>query len=65
MKWNNVKDLQPEAFRRLTGIKRTTFDKMIEILTEAHAKKKAQGGRPSKLYPTKFILRQRIYENCH
>ena len=56
MKWNNVKDLQPEAFRRLTGIKRTTFDKMIEILTEAHAKKKAQGGRPSKLSLEEMLL---------
>jgi len=32
MKFEMVKELDEEKFRRLTGVKRTTFDRMIEIL---------------------------------
>lgn len=46
MKYENVKHLKPEDFRRLTGIKRATFDKMIEILTEEDEKKRRRGGKP-------------------
>ena len=41
--------LEDEKFRRLTGVKRATFDKMITVLQEAEIKKKARGGRKSKL----------------
>jgi len=40
---------EAEKFRRLTGVYPTTFNKMMEILTEAHRKKKSKGGRPNKL----------------
>lgn len=56
MKWNHIKVLQPELFRRLTGVKQTTFDKMIKILREAHANKKIQGGRPNKLSIEEMLL---------
>jgi hypothetical protein len=36
-------------FRRVTGVKRGTFKKMIEILAAAERKKKARGGRPNNL----------------
>ena len=36
-------------FRRLTGVLPETFEKMVELLREAHQKKKARGGRPNKL----------------
>ena len=36
-------------FRRLTGVKKTTFDKMLEILVSAHNIKRNKGGRNSKL----------------
>lgn len=49
MKWENIKGLQPQQFRRITGVKRYTFEKMIEILIAADAQKKARGGRPNKL----------------
>ncbi len=49
MKHNQAKDLSAEQFRRLTGVKRSTFEKMLEILTEADERKKAKGGRKSKL----------------
>jgi len=45
MKYNQIKDLHEESFRRLTGVKRKTFEKMLEILREADRKKKAAGGR--------------------
>ena len=32
MKFETVKELDEEKFRRLTGVKRTTFDRMVEIL---------------------------------
>ena len=49
MKYEQVKSLSDEQFRRLTGVKRSTFDKMIEILEEADKKKKTKGGRRKKL----------------
>jgi hypothetical protein len=36
-------------FRRLTGIKRRTFNRMVEILLESESKKKQQGGKPNHL----------------
>ena len=49
MKYEQIKELDKEKFRRLTGVKRATFDKMITILQEAEINKKARGGRKSKL----------------
>ncbi len=49
MKYEQIKKLEEEKFRRLTGVKKETFDKMISILQEAEIKKKAKGGRNSKL----------------
>lgn len=49
MKFNNLKNKPEEVFRRLTGVKRATFDKMIEILTKADTKKHKKGGRPHSL----------------
>lgn len=49
MFWINAKDLKDEDFKRLTGIKRSTFGKMIGILKEAEFAKKARGGKPNKL----------------
>lgn len=49
MKWEDIKKLDEESFRRLTGVKKATFTKMTEILEVAHRKKKSRGGRPNKL----------------
>jgi Helix-turn-helix of DDE superfamily endonuclease len=49
MKYEQIKNLQTLKFRRLTGVKKATFNKMISILREAEIKKKAKGGRNSKL----------------
>lgn len=49
MKYSQIKDLKEELFRRLTGIKAGTFNRMVQILSEADKKKKAKGGRRNKL----------------
>jgi hypothetical protein len=49
MKYKTVNNLEEEAFRRLTGVKRATFNKMAEILREANKAKKRKGGRNNKL----------------
>lgn len=56
MKFDTIKNLKPEDFRRLTGVKRETFNKMIEIIEEATRVKKAKGGRPNKLTISDMIL---------
>jgi len=49
MKYDQIKLLEDEKFRRLTGVKKATFENMTLILEEAEIKKKARGGRRSKL----------------
>lgn len=49
MKSNQIFILGDEKFRRLTGIKRATFKKIVEILQEADKNKRSKGGRKSKL----------------
>jgi hypothetical protein len=49
MKYPQIQGLEEEKFRRLTGVKRSTFEKMISILNDADIKKKAKGGRKNKL----------------
>lgn len=44
-KYKEIERLSNEDFRRLTGVKRSTFLKMLEILQEAEVKKKSLGGR--------------------
>src|ERR1035438_9351832 len=72
-KYEHVASLKDSQFKRLTGVKRPTFEHMVKILSAADAAKKARGGRPSKLcvedrlllaleylreYPTYFRLGQ-------
>lgn len=49
MRYEQLAGLEGEKFRRLTGVKRSTFEKMVEILQPANAIKYVKGGRPSKL----------------
>ena len=48
-KYKQLKELNDAEFRRLTGVKRDTFFKMLGILKAAQKKLKVQGGRPNKL----------------
>ena len=49
MKFERVKDLDDEKFRRLTGVKRSTFDKMVEILNDSIRNRETNRGRKKKL----------------
>lgn len=57
MRLKKVSRLEDEEFRRLTGVKRSTFGRMTEILIEEEAKKKARGGKPNKLSMEDRLLR--------
>jgi len=48
--------MEEKIFRRLTGVKKETFKKMIEIVEKAHRIKKARGGRKNKLSVEEMIL---------
>lgn len=48
-KFEQIKNLSNQQFRRLTGVKRSTFDKMIEILDASEKMQKYRGGRPNTL----------------
>ena len=48
MRYDEVKELKPEAFKRLTGVKPAVFAQMIVVLREAEGHKK-RAGRSSKL----------------
>jgi hypothetical protein len=49
MRYHKVKMLKAEKFRRLTGVKKGTFEKMLEILNAASVKSHERGGRPAGL----------------
>ena len=49
IKFEQIKDESEEGFRRLTGIKKTTFAVMLGILEQAEVILKAKGGKPNKL----------------
>jgi hypothetical protein len=49
MKYEKIKDLARDFFHQLTGMKSSTFDRILEILETAEQKKKARGGKPCKL----------------
>jgi len=56
MKFASVKNLKEAQFRRLTGVKRTIFDKMVSILVDKDREKKAKGGRRNKLSIENMLL---------
>jgi Helix-turn-helix of DDE superfamily endonuclease len=49
MRFDSVKKLKGEAFRRLTGVQRSTFEEMAALLFAAKCKRKAAGGKPNTL----------------
>ncbi len=53
MKYEIIKNYEPEKFRRITGLKVETFEKCLEILNkkyaEEHVKNVRKSGRKSKL----------------
>ena len=47
--YNKINRLKDTQFRRKTGVKRKTFNKMVEIVREVEEKRKKILGRPLKL----------------
>jgi hypothetical protein len=56
MKFEKVKELDEEQFRRLTGAKRTTFDTMVGILGQAIKGRATKKGRKKKLGLMNMLL---------
>lgn len=54
--YQKLSNLKDELFRRKTGVKRTTFERMVELLKEAEWEKKARGGRPNRLCMEERLL---------
>ena len=48
-RYDNIKALGDEEFRRLTRVKRATFEQMILLLVGAEKAQKIKSGKPSKL----------------
>ena len=49
MYFEELSELEDKEFRRLTGVKRPTFERMLEILKAGELLQKARGGRPNHL----------------
>ena len=56
MRWEAINKLAADEFRRLTGVKKPTFEEMANILQEARAQKKLRGGRKNKLSIEETLL---------
>lgn len=56
MKRENMNKLKDDQFRRITGVKRDTFAKMLEILQAAEEAKRAKGGPKPKLTLEEMLL---------
>ncbi|MDR1066715.1 MAG: transposase family protein, partial [Clostridiales bacterium] len=56
MRYDGTDKLSEKEFRKLTGVKRNTFVKMVEILTVAEEAKRKKGGHKSKLSVKNMLL---------
>jgi hypothetical protein len=57
MFYETIKDLSNGVFRRLVGVKRSTFEFMLKILSAQYAVDHELGGAPSKLtLEDKFLM---------
>lgn len=56
MNWEGIKGLSQEEFRRLTGMKRETFDEMVKLLRASRKEKLSKGGASPKLKIEEILL---------
>jgi len=56
MRYANLKEATEAHFRRLTGVKKETFQKMREVFCAAEAKRRVKGGPKPKLSEEDSIL---------
>jgi len=54
--YEKLKQLKPELFKRLTGVRHDTFKAMLQECEAYHEKKKSKGGKPNKLSVSTQIL---------
>jgi hypothetical protein len=55
-RWDEISKLTAKGFRRLTGVKRQTFEEMVELLKTSRESKLARGGRKPKLCVEETLL---------
>lgn len=56
MDWEGIMELSQEEFRRLTGVKRGTFDEMVKLLRASRKEKLSKGGPSPKLRIEEILL---------
>ena len=56
MKYEKIANYSESKFRRITGVKRSTFKKMVEILKKEYASKHQRRGRHQKLSIEDLLL---------
>ena len=56
MKYEKIKDYSNTKFRRITGVKRGSFERMVEILQKGYAEKHRRRGRTPKLSIEDLLL---------
>ncbi|GMB10600.1 MAG: mobile genetic element [Candidatus Improbicoccus devescovinae] len=56
MKYKNLKQYTDAQFKRITGVSRKTFGKMLEILKPKHELKLSRGGIKPKLLLEEMLL---------
>jgi len=61
MKWSEAGRLSDSQFRRLVGIKRHTFSKMLETILLHRAKRKTKRGRPDSIGNEDKLLMMLMY----
>ena len=61
MRYYKAKMLKAERFRRLIGVTKGTFDRMVKVLKEFQAKKHWHGGRPPKLSVEDSLMMTLMY----
>jgi Helix-turn-helix of DDE superfamily endonuclease len=63
MKWTSVKKLKDKDFRRMVGVKRSTFEQMLLVISDYVAlhRKHPKRGRPPKLTVEDKLLMMLMY----
>lgn len=56
MKYEKIAEYSNTKFRRITGVKRATFDKMVEILRKGYAENRQHRGMKPKLSIENLLL---------
>lgn len=56
VKRKNIESMSDSHFRRVIGVKKTTFERMVWILKEEQKRKKKKGGRNNKLTVKEMLL---------